>query len=134
MVGRLSKNVGHHDWATTKNKKKHWLKLPKAVPKKRNLYQNINDSLSHISGILFLKILFRTYLFSYAPARSSGHHQSLFINFRFSNRNSQSQQKLAKNITHFTKQFCSKNLTHFTNLNSTDIRNNMLLQHSQKPF
>ena len=46
-----------------------------------------------------------------------------------------SQQKLAKMITtHFTIYLCSKNLTHFTNLNSLDIENNMLLQHSQKPF
>ena len=30
----MSKNVGHHGWPTTKNKKKkHWLKRPKAVPK-----------------------------------------------------------------------------------------------------
>ena len=57
-----------------------------------------------------------------------------FFNFRFSSRNSQSQQKLAKKITHFTIQFCSKNLTHFTNLNSFDIENNMLSQHSQKPL
>ena len=58
----------------------------------------------------------------------------LFLNFGFSSRKSQSQQKLAKKITHFTIQFRSKNLTHFTNLNSLDIENNMLLQHSQKPF
>ena len=31
-------------------------------------------------------------------------------------------------------QFRSKNLTHFTNLNSLDIENNILPQHSQKPF
>ena len=37
-------------------------------------------------------------------------------------------------ITHFTIQFRSKNLTHFTNLSSLDIENNMLPQHSQKPF
>ena len=41
-----------------------------------------------------------------------------FFNFRFSSRKSQSQQKLAKKITHFTIQFCSKNFTHFANLNS----------------
>ena len=29
---RLSKNFGHHGWPATKNKKKHWLKRPKAVP------------------------------------------------------------------------------------------------------
>ena len=33
---------------------------------------------------------------------------SLFFNFRFSSRKSQSQQKLAKKITHFTIAFCSK--------------------------
>ena len=48
-----------------------------------------------------------------------------FFNFSFSSRKSQSQQKLAKNITHFTIEFRSKNLTHFTNLNSLDIENNV---------
>ena len=47
-----------------------------------------------------------------------------FFNFRFSNRKSQSQRKLATTITHFTIQFRSKNLTYFTNLNSLDIENN----------
>ena len=73
-------------------------------------------------------------IFFDSSGRSSGHYQSFFFNFRFSSRKSQSQQKLAKKITHFTIQFRSKNLTHFTNLNSLDIENNMLLQHSQKPF
>ena len=35
-------------------------------------------------------------------------------------------------ITHFTIQFRSKNVTHF--INSLGIENNMLSQHSQKPF
>ena len=52
--------------------------------------------------------------------------------FRFSNRKSQSQQKLAKKITNFTTQFGSKNLTNFTNLNSIYIEKSMLSQHSQK--
>ena len=50
------------------------------------------------------------------------------------NRKSQSQQKIAKKITHFTIQFRLKDLTHFTNLNPFEIKNNMLPQHSQKPF
>ena len=58
----------------------------------------------------------------------------IFFNFRLPSRKSQSQQTLAKKITHFTTQFYSKNLTHFTNLNSLDIENNMLPQHGQKPF
>ena len=81
-----------------------------------------------IFGILFFKILFL-----YLSRRSSRYHQSFFY-FRFSSRKSQIEQKLAKKITHFTIQFCSKNLTYFTNLNSLDTENNMLPQHSQKPF
>ena len=57
-----------------------------------------------------------------------------FFNFRFSTKNSQSQQKLAKKMTHLTIHFRSKNLAHFTNLKSLDIEINMLPQHSQKPF
>ena len=48
--------------------------------------------------------------------------------FRFSSRKSQSQEKLAKEITNFTIQFRSKNITHFTNLDSLDITNSMLPQ------
>ena len=39
---------------------------------------------------------------------------SLSTNFWFSARKYQSQQKIAKKITHFTVQFCSKNFTHFS--------------------
>ena len=70
-------------------------------PKKQNLDLKINDSKPHI--------------------------WLLSMNFRFSGRKSHSQQNLAKNITHFTTQFCLKNLTHFTDLNS-------LSTHSQKPY
>ena len=55
-----------------------------------------------------------------------------FINFRFSDRKSQSQQKLAKKIIHFAIQCHSKNPTYFTNLKSFNIRKNILPQHSQK--
>ena len=58
----------------------------------------------------------------------------VFFNFRFSSRQSQSQQNLAKKITHFTIQFYSKHLTHFANPNSLYIENNTLPQHGQKPF
>ena len=81
-------------------------------------------------GILFLKYYFGLTTFLY----SSSGHQSFFVNFRFSSRNSQSQQKLAKKVTHFIKQFCSKSLTHFTNFNSPHIENNILPQHSPKPL
>ena len=92
-----------------------------------------------IFRILFLKILFRAHkvficvhTFQWTP--SEFFFVFFFSIFRFSSRKSQSQQKLAKNITHFTMQFRSKNLTHFRNFNSFDIENNMLPQHSQKPF
>ena len=72
------------DGRRQKTLKLHRLKRPKTVPKKQNLDQNINDSKTPI--------------------------WSLFFNFRFSSRKSQSQQKLAKNITRFTIKFRSKNL------------------------
>ena len=87
-----------------------------------------------IFGILFLKILFwacNFFIFVEMFPRTSS---EFLFNFRFSSRKSQSQQKLAKKITHFTIQFRSKNLTHFTNLNSFEIENNMLPKHSQKTF
>ena len=84
-----------------------------------------------MNSFFFLILL---WAFLYLSRHSNWHHQSFFLNIRFSSRKSQSQQKLAKKITHFTIQFRSKNLTHFTNLNSVDVENNMLPQHSQKPF
>ena len=84
--------------------------------------------------LFFWKYYYRHTTFLYSSTRSSGHHQSIFLIFRLSSRKSKSQQKLAKKITNFTIQFRSKNLTHFTDLNSLDIENNMLQQHSQKPF
>ena len=65
---------------------------------------------------------------------SKPHNWSLSTSFRFFRRKFQSQQKLAKYITHFTIQFCSKNLAHFSNLNSLKIVKNILPQHSQKPY
>ena len=123
MVGALSKNVDHHDWPT-KNALKH-------SPKKQNLDQNIKKL---IFGILFLEILFWAYKVFIFIQTFQWISSEFFFNFRFSSRKSQSQQKLAKNITHFTIQFCSKNLTHSKKLNLLDIENNMLPQHSQKLF
>ena len=48
-VKMLSTMVGRQ----RKIKKKHWLKRPSAVPKKRNLNQNINYSKSHIWNSFF---------------------------------------------------------------------------------
>ena len=94
-----------------------------------------------ISGFFFfffffgLLFCFREYNFLYSSSRFSGHCQSFLWVFDFLVKSLKSQQKLAKMITtYFTIYLCSKNLTNFTNLNSLDIENNMLLQHSQKPF
>ena len=97
MVGRRQKVL-----------KLHWLKRPKAVPKKQNLDHKTNNSKPHI--------------------------WSLSIKFRFFGRKSQSQQKLVKKIIHFTMQFRSKSLTQFTNLNSLNIIKNRLRQHNQKRY
>ena len=85
-----------------------------------------------IFWILFLKILLRAcnaFIFFHTFQWTS----EFFLISRFSSRKSQSPQKLAKKITHFTIQFRSKNLTQFTSL-SLDIENNTLPQHSQKHF
>ena len=75
--------------------------------------QIINDSKAHILNCFFENIILDIQL-SYVC--SSGHHQSFFLDFRFSSRKSQSQQKLAKKITDFSIRFNSKHLTYFINL------------------
>ena len=106
----------------------------KQTPKWRNLDENMNDSKSHIWNSLSENIISRIQLFYIRPHVLVDIISFFFFNFRFSNRKSQSQQKPVKKITHFTIQFCSENLAHFANLNSLDIGNSILLQHSQKPF
>ena len=87
-----------------------------------------------IFGILFLKMLFRAYnVFIFVQTFQWTSSEFIF-NFRFSSKMSQSQQKLAKMVTHFTIQFYSKTLAYFTNLNSLDIENNIHPQRSQKTF
>ena len=116
-----------------KLKKKHWLKGPKAVPKSVKLGPKYEWFVISYLEFFFWKYYFKHTTFLYLSRLSSGHHQG-FFNFIFSSRKSQSQQKPAKKTTHFTIQFLSKNLIHFANLNSPDPENNMLAQHSQKPF
>ena len=91
--------------------------------------KNINDSKS-----FFWKYYFTHTTFLYSSTRSSGHYQSFFLISDFLAESRKARQKLIKKITHFAMQFRSKNLTHFTNLNSHDIENIMLSQHSQKPY
>ena len=114
-----------------KFEKKHWLELPKAVSKKRNLDQNINFKVSYLNYFFENIILcVRFYICPDVPVKII----EFFFNFRFFNRKSQSQQILAKRITHFTIQFRAKNLTNFINLDALDVANNMLPQSSQKLF
>lgn len=72
----LSKNSSHHGWSKTKNKIKHWLKIPKAVPKISKLspkYKRFKVSdLELFSGKYYLG--HTTLLF--LCTCSSGYHQS----------------------------------------------------------
>ena len=117
-----------------RRKKNHRLKPPKAVPWETKLGPKCKWFKNLIFGILFLKILFRAYKVFIFVQTFHWISSDFFFSFRLSSRKCQSQQKLAKKITYFTVQFCLKNLTHFTTLNSFDIENNMLSQHSQKPL
>ena len=81
---------------------KHWQKNPKAILTKTKFGPKYKWFKYLIIGILFLKILFRAnegfifvQTFQWIPFE-------FFFNFRFSSKKSQSQQKLAKKITHFT--------------------------------
>ena len=87
-----------------------------------------------IFGILFFKILFRAYVFMFAQTFQWILSEAFFFLIWDFPGESLKANKNSKKITHFIIQFRSKNLTHFTNLNSLDIENNMLPQHSQKPF
>ena len=77
---------------------------------------------------IFLKVLFPAHNIFIFAQMFQWTSSEFLSKFRFSSRKSQSQQHLAKKITHFTRQFQSKNLSFFTNLDSLDIKNNMLSQ------
>ena len=132
--GELSKNVGHHGWLVTKknkkNKKKNWLKCPKAVPK-NEIWTKIYMVQNLILRILFLKILLQasnTFIFIHKFQWTS----SEFFLLLFSSRKSQSQQKLAKKGHSFHSTISLKRPHSFYKPQLT--WNNMLPQHSQSPF
>ena len=85
-----------------KNFKKYWLKHPKGNPLK--LKTGPKYKWFKISYFEFFFFLILLWAFLYLSRHSNWHHQSFFLNIRFSSRKSQSQQKLAKKITHFTIQ------------------------------
>ena len=111
--------------------KKQWLKCLLTVSQKMKFEPNYKWFKSPYLELLFWKYYFghTTFLRMFQWTSSE-----FFLDFRFSSRKSQSQQKLAKEITHFFIRFNSKHLTYFVNLNSHDIENNMLPKHNKKPF
>ena len=101
--------------------KKYWLNTLKQTLQKWKLDQNRNDSKSHIWNSFFWKYYFgHTALYSVIQRFYISPDAPIDIT-RFSSRKSQSQQNLTKKITHFT-------------INTLDIENNILPQHSRKPF
>ena len=109
-----------------------WVKMSAAMVTRRRKLKK-HWLISYLE-FFFWQYYFGHTTFLYWSTCSSGHYQICSLIFKFCTRKSQSQQKLAKKITHFTIQFRSKYLTHFTNLSSLHIENDMLLQHSQKAF
>ena len=117
--GGLRTNASHHGWPTRKNKKKTLAKKRLiAIPPKNKIWTKICYSKSHIWNSFFENITSGIQIFCICPHVPV---DFFFFLVRFSNRKSQSQQKLAKKVTHFIIQFRSKNLTRFTNLNSRTI-------------
>ena len=100
-------------------KKKQWLKCPKANPKKTKFGPKSNDSKSDIWNSVFENII-PDICFYVCPDFPEDIIRFFFFNFRFSSRKSQSQQKLARKITHFIIQSFSntslilRNSTHLT--------------------
>ena len=104
-------------------------------PKEKILYRTVVGCYFSYYAMMLLYYYF-VHTFLYLSKHSSGNHQSFFSIWELltESQQSQSQQKLTKNITHFTIQFRSKNLSHFMNLNFLDVENNIPLQCIQKPF
>ena len=75
--GRLTKNIGHHGWPTTKIKK-NWLKSLKQSSKSKfgPKYKWLKMSFLEI---FFWKYYFGHTTFLYSSKRSNGHHQSFFL-------------------------------------------------------
>ena len=112
--------------------KKHWLKCLLAVSQKTKFEPNYKwFKRSYLEFFFFWKYYFEHPTFLRTFQWTSW---KFLLDFRFSSRKSQSQQKLAKKITQFWIRFNSKHLTYFMNLKSLDIENIMLPKHNQKPF
>ena len=107
MVGVLSTNFAHHGWPTTKNFKTTLAKTPKNSPQKTK-----SELEKKSFKTSYLELIFQFQIFS---------------------RKSPEQEKLEKNIIHFTIPSRSKKLAYFRDLNSLNIVKNILPQLNQKP-
>ena len=82
---------------------------------------------------MFLETFFRAYSILIFVNIFQWTSSEFFFNFRFFSRVSKPVKTTEKGHS-FYNTVSLKKLTHYMNLNSLDIENNMLLQHSQKPF
>ena len=90
--------------------------------------QNINNSKCHIWNSFFWKYYFRHTTVLYLPRCSSGHLQSFFLSSGFLAESLKASKTWQKRSPILQYSFNRKNLSFFTNLDSLDIKNNMLSQ------
>ena len=86
-----------------------------------------------VFGSLFLKILFLAYNF-FVFVQMFQWKSEFFLISDFLAESLKANKIQRKRSHSFYYTVSLKNLIHFTNLNSLDVENNMLPQHSQKPF
>ena len=116
----------------SKIEKKHWLKRPKVGPR-NEIWMKIKIQ-NIIFGILFLKILFRTYnVFIFVTTFQRTSPELLFYFPDFLGENLKSNKNQRKDYS-FCNTVLLKKPHSFLNLNSLDIEKDMLPQHSQSSF
>ena len=93
----------------------------------------MNDSYSHIWNSFFENIISSIQRFYICPDFPVDIIRVFLISYFLAEslKANKNQQKRPDNLQY---SFSQKNLIHFSNLNSPDTENNMLPQHSQKPF
>ena len=103
--------------------KKHWLKCPKFEPRCKWF------KISYLEFFFWRYFGHTTFLYS---STCSSQYQSFFIS-DFLAKSLKANRKWQRKDHSFYMTVLLKK-THFMNLNSLDIKNNMLQQHNQKPF
>ena len=126
MVMGLSKNVAYHGWPTTQNKKKTLAKTPWS--RKRKPDQNIHHSKFNIWNPFFKNIISAIQLYN-IRSHVSVDNIRVFLNFGFSSRMSQSQQKLEKRSLILLCSFTQETSLILRTSNHLIEKNDMLLQH-----